>query len=97
MFDPLKILQDYLRASRHERLANKYYQQKQFAEAIAEYQAAIAIRPGLRVARFNLGIALYKAGRKREARTEWEMVVKLARGNNPYLVEQAEIMLRQFN
>lgn len=78
------------------RQANVLYQKSEFAEAAEIYRQAVDVEPGRLVTRFNLGLALYKSGRKREGRAEWETVRTQAQGKNAYMVEQAEIMLRQF-
>jgi len=79
------------------RQANVLYQKGSFSEAVEIYRQAVDIEPTRPVLRFNLGLALYKSGKKREGRAEWEQVRDLARGSNAYMVEQAEIMLRQFS
>jgi len=79
------------------RQANALYQKGNFGESVDIYRQAVDIEPTRPVLRFNLGLALYKSGKKREGRAEWEQVRELARGNNAYMVEQAEIMLRQFS
>jgi tetratricopeptide (TPR) repeat protein len=84
-------------SSRLLRDGNRLYQNGQFADAADSYRRAAEIDPERLVLRFNLGLALYKAGEKREGRAEWEAVRDLARGRNDYMAEQAEIMLRQFS
>jgi len=84
-------------ANRLLRAANALYQSASFAEAVALYQQAVDCEPDRAVLRYNLGLALYKSGRKREGRAEWERTRELAAGKNAYLVEQVEILLRQFS
>ena len=83
-------------ASRLLRIANRLYQKADFAEAAVAYQQAVDVEPDRAVLRYNLGLALYKGGKKREGRAEWERARELAQGKNVYLVEQVEILLRQF-
>ena len=85
------------RANGLMRQANAFYQKGSFSEAAEIYRQAVNVEPNRAVLRFNLGLALYKSGRKREGRAEWEQVRELAKGTNAYMLEQAEIMLRQFS
>ena len=79
------------------RQANPLYQKGSFAEAIELYRQAVETEPDRPVLRLNLGLALYKGGRKRDGRAEWERARELAQGKNAYMVEQLEILLRQFS
>lgn len=89
-------LQSRLRARAHARRGHRLYQGSDFDAAIAEYEQSLALRPGQPLIVFNLGLSLYKAGRKAEARAQWQAVLALAEAQQPYLAEQARIMLRQF-
>lgn len=83
-------------AHAHERRGQGCYQSGEFEAAVTEYQAALTLVPDRPVTYFNLGLALYKAQRKTDARRAWEMALALSEGHNAYLEEQARIMLRQF-
>jgi TolA-binding protein len=83
-------------AQRQFKLGNRLYQAGEFTGAITAYRAVLADYPDRPVAVFNLGLALYKNGEKAAARVEWKNVLRLTEGSNPYLREQAQIMLRQF-
>jgi tetratricopeptide (TPR) repeat protein len=72
------------------------YKQGRFADSIPLYRESLELRPNQPVVHFNLGLALYKSGKKREGRAEWQSVLELTDGKKPYLHEQASIMLRQF-
>lgn len=76
---------------------NRLYQQTDYSGAIECYRDSLLSVPDAAVVRFNLGLALYKNGERRDARTEWERVLELTEYRNPYLHEQCEIMLRQFS
>ncbi len=85
------------RAARaHERRGQGLYQNGAFDAAIGEYEDALALAPDNPLTHFNLGLALYKAHRKTDARCAWEAALSLSEGHNAYLEEQARIMLRQF-
>ena len=77
--------------------ANRFYRAGKFDDAVATYQSALQFQTGRPVAPFNLGLALYKSGERRAARSEWEYVLELTESKDPYLHEQASIMLRQFS
>lgn len=83
-------------ARAHARRANGLYQQGEFEAAIREYQEAQRLDPDDALTLFNLGLACYKAGRKADARKNWEAALALVEGRNAYLEEQTRIMLRQF-
>ena len=83
-------------ARAHARRGNGLYQRGDFEGAVAEYQEALRLAPDLPLTLFNLGLALYKTGRKGEARKSWEEALALSEGRNDYLAEQTRIMLRQF-
>jgi len=84
------------KARAHERRGNGLYGKGEFEAAIIEYEAALTFDPERPLALFNLGLALYKAHRKADARRAWETALALVAGQNPYLEEQVKIMLRQF-
>ena len=77
--------------------ANSVYRSGNFERAAAMYREVLQYQPARAVAHFNLGLALYKSGERRSARTEWELALELSDGTNAYLHEQAKIMLRQFS
>ncbi len=81
-------------ARAHARRGHRLYQQGDFDGASAAYAQSLEYQPAQPLVEFNLGLALYKAGRKPEARARWQAV--LDETDNPYLAEQARIMLRQF-
>jgi len=85
-----------LRARGHARRGHRFYQQSEFIQAIAEYEQSLECLPDQPLVAFNLGLALYKAGRKAEARVRWQAVLAQTEAQQPYLAEQARIMLRQF-
>lgn len=72
------------------------FRQGDFAAAAAAYADALSLRPALAVVRLNLGLALYKSGRKREGRDEWRTVLAQVEDTDAYLTEQVQILLRQF-
>ncbi|MDR3457962.1 MAG: tetratricopeptide repeat protein [Verrucomicrobiae bacterium] len=61
----------------HNRLGYSYESQGKHAEAIAEYRAAIALRPYYYVAHYNLGVALNEAGNLDEAYQHFQTVLQL--------------------
>lgn len=83
-------------AGKHFRTGNRLYQQGKFEDAAREYSEAVTLSPSFPPARINLGLALYKGGRKREGREQWRHALALVEGKNPYLTEQVKILLRQF-
>ena len=93
VFDLLSI---YLLSGRFIRRGNRCLRRRDFAGAAEAYEQALTLRPNAHVVRFNLGIALYKAGRKREGREAWQAVLDALGDSKPYLAEQCRIMLRQF-
>lgn len=86
----------YFQARALQRSADAFYRQGQFAEAVAAYQDVLRLRPNAATIRLNLGLALYKSGRKREGRDEWRTVLAQVENTNSYLTEQVQILLRQF-
>jgi tetratricopeptide (TPR) repeat protein len=93
----IEMLTSRWRASVLLHRGNKAYQRGENVEAAALYREALVLRPDIAVTLFNLGLALYKNGERRAAREQWERVLELTEDRNPYLHEQAEIMLRQFS
>ncbi len=89
-------LRNRLQARGHARRGHRLYQRSEFDGAIAEYEQSLERLPDQPLVAFNLGLALYKAGRKAEARVRWQAVLAQAETKQPYLAEQARIMLRQF-
>ena len=87
---------DRLRARALERRAQKLYQHGDFDEAVSAYQEALTLAGERPLTLMNMGLALYKAGRKTEARDSWNRALSLAEGRSPYLTEQITILLRQF-
>lgn len=83
-------------AGKRFRAGNRFYQQGKFEDAVREYSEAVTLAPALPLARINLGLALYKSGRKREGREQWQHALALVEGKNSYLTEQVKILLRQF-
>lgn len=84
-------------SSRFLREGNRLYQKGDFEQAAAAYRSGVDVDPDRLVLRFNLGLALYKGGRKADGREEWKRVLEGARkAENAYMAEQTEIMLRQF-
>ncbi|MGO8671586.1 MAG: tetratricopeptide repeat protein [Capsulimonadaceae bacterium] len=75
---------------------NRLYKQGDFVEAADAYREALEYDPLRVVVRMNLGLSLYKLGDRPHARQEWLAARELCRGNQAYLAEQLEIMLRQF-
>ena len=76
-------------------MASRLFREGQFEEACAAYRRALAMRPSDPILRMNLGLALYKSGKRREARDEWKAAKEDAK-SNAYLSEQIAILLRQF-
>ena len=91
-----RALQNRLEARAHARRGHRFYQQSEFGQAIAEYEQSLERQPDQPFVAFNLGLALYKAGRKADARARWQAVLAQTEHAQPYLAEQARIMLRQF-
>ncbi len=89
-------LRNRLQARSHARRGHRCYRQNEFDAAVAEYEQSLECLPSQPLIAFNLGLALYKAGRKAEARARWQEVLAQAEPGQPYLAEQARIMLRQF-
>lgn len=90
------MLQSRFAARAHARRGHRHYQNSDFDAAIAEYEQSLHACPVQPLIAFNLGLALYKAGRKADARARWQAVLAQTEGAQPYLAEQARIMLRQF-
>ncbi len=62
---------------RHYRAAVHAYAEGRRADAIAEYRAALQLRPDVAEAHNNLGVALYDIGRRDEAIAEYERALRL--------------------
>lgn len=90
------VWQQRLQARGHARRGHRLYRQSEFAGAVAAYEQSLECLPDQPLIAYNLGLALYKAGRKAEARARWQDVLAQTEIHNPYLAEQARIMLRQF-
>ena len=86
-----------IRAARLARRANRLYAQGLYAEASAEYEASLELNGRNAVVHYNLGLSLYKLGRRLEARKQWERALVVCDPDNTYLKEQTNILLRQFN
>ena len=82
-------------ARKLSQLATRHFQRGEFDDAIAMYRSVLSLTPSDAVGRMNLGLALYKAGKRREARDEWRAALESAK-SNAYLSEQIAILLRQF-
>lgn len=54
-------------ANKTVREGNRLYQDKEYDKAADQYRKALEQQPGLAAAKYNLGHALYKAGKKEEA------------------------------
>ena len=75
---------------------NRAFKRGEFEAAAALYAQTLEKDEDHNLARFNLGLALYKSGSRREARAQWKIVLERVEGKNEYLAEQTRIMLRQF-
>lgn len=91
-----RMLQSRFAARAHARRGHRLYQNSDFDAAVAQYEQSLHARPDQPLIAFNLGLALYKSGRKAEARACWQAVLAQTESVQPYLAEQARIMLRQF-
>ena len=70
--DKLKITN--LKANKHFKAANKFYEEEKFKKAIAEYEAALQLNPNLKAAFYYLGssyIMVYKPGDDSEKNKEF--------------------------
>lgn len=54
-------------ANKLVREGNRLYQEKEYDKAADQYRSALELQSGLAAAKYNLGHALYKAGKKEEA------------------------------
>lgn len=59
-------------ANKTVREGNRLYQDKEYDKAADQYRKALEQQPGLAAAKYNLGHALYKAGKKEEAITAYK-------------------------
>jgi len=53
---------------------NQLMQQQSYEEAVAEFEHALLIEPGLRAARYQLAVCLFALGRNEESRREFEQL-----------------------
>lgn len=86
----------YRQAQQYLKRGNRAFQKGDFDAAITAYEEALRNVPRLPLARYNLGMALYKCGRRLEGRAQWERLLGEVEGKNAYLEEQVRIVLRQF-
>lgn len=63
-------------ANHHAALGEAYREAGGLAEAIAQYQAALALGPGFHDLRYKLGRLLLEAGRALAAREQFEIIVR---------------------
>ncbi|HXF96808.1 MAG TPA: tetratricopeptide repeat protein [Gemmatimonadales bacterium] len=63
-------------ANQHAALGDAYAEAGGLAEAIAQYQAALALGPAFHDLRYKLGRLLLEAGRALEAREQFEIIVR---------------------
>src|SRR5258708_39195789 len=61
----------------HNNLGLAYAASNRLAEAIAEFNQAVELRPDYAVAHYNLGVANLQLGKKREAQEQQGILVKL--------------------
>jgi tetratricopeptide (TPR) repeat protein len=59
----------------HYRMGNILLGQRKFAEAAAEFRAALQARPGLATAHTNLGVALQNLGELQQATQEYQLAI----------------------
>jgi len=76
---PEKVLD----AARHNNLGAAYMNQQLFEKALAEFQRAGTVDPGLAIAKLNQGMALLNLGRVDQAKPILEQAVKDS-ANDPY-------------
>lgn len=79
------------------RRGNQQFKNGRFDRAAEFYAVAVELRPNASAARYNLGLCLYKLGKRKEARAQWTIAVAELGTRNPYLTEQLHILLRQFS
>ena len=67
-------------ANQHAALGNAYLEAGGLAQAIAQYQAALALGPGFHDLRYKLGRMLLEAGRALDAREHFDIIVRARPG-----------------
>ena len=75
-------------------LGELLYDKKLYAEAITQWQAALAAEPGLAPAHRNLSIAYFNHGDRSLAREEIAEAVRLEPRNSRFLLEQDQLLKR---
>lgn len=86
----------YRQAQQYLKRGNRAFQKGDLPAAVSAYEEALRHVPSLSLARYNLGMALYKDGRRLEGREHWQRLLAEVQGKNAYLEEQVRIVLRQF-
>jgi tetratricopeptide (TPR) repeat protein len=67
-------------ANQHAALGNAYLEAGGLGQAIAQYQAALALGPGFHDLRYKLGRMLLEAGRALDAREHFDIIVRARPG-----------------
>ncbi len=75
-------------ANQHAALGDAYVEAGALTEAIAQYQAALALGPGFHDLRYKLGRLLLDAGRALDAREEFQLIVR----DRPTFVDAAAML-----
>ncbi len=75
----------------------QYIENRRYAEAAQEFQAALSLNPHLIQARYQLGICEFALGRLKEARAEFNQVEKEAPGNPQIAYYLGRIDLKEEN
>lgn len=75
-------------ANQHAALGDAYEEAGGLTEAIAQYQAALALGPGFHDLRYKLGRLLLDAGRALDAREEFQLIVR----DRPNFVDAAAML-----
>ncbi|HEY6808806.1 MAG TPA: tetratricopeptide repeat protein [Gemmatimonadales bacterium] len=75
-------------ANQHAALGEAYVEAGGLTEAIAQYQAALALGPGFHDLRYKLGRLLLDAGRALDAREEFQLIVR----DRPNFVDAAAML-----
>src|SRR2546422_4740534 len=63
-------------ANQHAALGDAYFEAGGLAQAIEQYQAALALGPAFHDLRYKLGRSLLQAGRALDAREHFEIIVR---------------------